>query len=76
MTIEDLIDWLELIKCAKGNVDLKDLAYIKVDDANFYFEHHNVIDSIGGKYDKYLIEFSPNMMLKCQYDPNFMGLLK
>lgn len=76
MTIDDLIASLNVIKEIKGNVKLKDLAYVKADTVNFYFEHHNVGDSIGGKYDKYLIEFSPNMMLKCQYDPNFMGLLK
>lgn len=76
MTIDDLIASLELIKRAKGNVKLKDLAYIKADNVNFYFEHQGVADSIGGKHDLYLIGFSPNMMLKCQYDPNFMGLLK
>lgn len=76
MTIDDLIASLELIKRTKGNIKLKELAYIKADDVNFYFEHHNVSDSIGGKHDKYIIEFSPNMMLKCQYDPNFSGLLK
>lgn len=63
MTIDDLIINLELIKCAKGNIKLKDLAYIKTDDVDFSFEHRNIFDPFGGKHDKYILEFSPNMTL-------------